>query len=631
MRLLLTKILTAFLLILLLVPSGKAQVTFSAMATPEEIGIDEYVQFRLIIENSTSIQQLSPPSFEPFTLLGQPSQESGINNINGQISKYIALGFVLKPTRTGTFTLGAATAKIGGQVYKSKPVVIKVSKQSSSQQPPSIFSMIDPMPAPAPNKGFEDFILKKGEDVTEKVKRNMQLRLDVDKTSCYVGEPIVATYKLYTRLKSDSRLAQNPSFNGFSVIDMKEGNDFTHETASLQGKEYNVYTIRKSQLYALQPGTIALEPAELENNLQFIKEEYAGSRSREIIGYFDDLSMALPPDAIVRQTVGLTNQPVSIVVKPLPEAGKPMSFTGAVGQFEIKASVKKKEFSTDESGILEVVVSGKGNMQLLTIPEIEWPQGIESYEPKVADRINNATVPISGIKTFEYSFSADNAGAYTIPAIVFSYFDPVSATYKTVQTPPIECTVSKGTGINTDTAALHPQKLSFINRIFHHRWWIVLFVAFVVLTSLFFWIKKESKSASHEKMHLEKEEEPEMIKDTFNQQIIETVQQNPLQQTEDCLGRTDCASFYSLLNTELKTFLSGKLRMPVNAISSNTVMGVMDQRGISNDIILQLQDLMREIEWQLYTPFERTEKMNELYGQAQSVIQMINLATFRHQ
>ena len=132
-------------------------------------------------------------------------------------------------------------------------------------------------------------------------------------------------------------------------------------------------------------------------------------------------------------------------------------------------------------------------------------------------------------------------------------------------------------------------------------------------------------------MPLEKEEEPEMIKDTFNQQIIETVQQNPLQQTEDCLGRTDCASFYSLLNTELKTFLSGKFEMPVNAISSNTVMGVMDQRGISNDIILQLQALMREIEWQLYTPFERTEKMNELYRQAQSVIQTINLATFRHQ
>jgi hypothetical protein len=49
----------------------------------------------------------------------------------------------------------------------------------------------------------------------------MQLKLQTSKTSCYVGEPIVATYKLYTRLKSESKLSKTPSFNGFSVIDLQ--------------------------------------------------------------------------------------------------------------------------------------------------------------------------------------------------------------------------------------------------------------------------------------------------------------------------------------------------------------------------------------------------------------------------
>jgi len=56
----------------------------------------------------------------------------------------------------------------------------------------------------------------------------------------------------------------------------------------------------------------------------------------------------------------------------------------------------------------------------------------------------------------------------------------------------------------------------------------------------------------------------------------------------------------------------------------------MDKRNISNDTVLQLQRLLQEIEWQLYTPFERNERMKELYNNAQDIIQLINTYDIRH-
>ena len=68
---------------------------------------------------------------------------------------------------------------------------------------------------------YDDYILRKGENVAEKIKKNLFIKIDVNKKSCYVGEPIVATYKLYTRLKSESNIIKTPSFNGFSVSELE--------------------------------------------------------------------------------------------------------------------------------------------------------------------------------------------------------------------------------------------------------------------------------------------------------------------------------------------------------------------------------------------------------------------------
>ncbi|MEO7524551.1 MAG: hypothetical protein ABIT58_10675, partial [Ferruginibacter sp.] len=84
------------------------------------------------------------------------------------------------------------------------------------------------------------------------------------------------------------------------------------------------------------------------------------------------------------------------------------------------------------------------------------------------------------------------------------------------------------------------------------------------------------------------------------------------------------------LNSDLQNYLSNKFSIDQNNINANNIIEAMDKKGISNEVVLKLQNLMHEIEWQLYTPFERNEKMTVLYLQAHEVVQLINSHGLKH-
>ena len=604
---------------------------------PEQINKDQSVTLKIVMENTNNVQGVTPPSFKNFIVLSGPNQENSMSSVNGHVTQYSALVFILKPKQPGKISIDAATVNIGGKMYKtnSAELLVKNALSGNGQGNNSAgnpFPGMDPFASARPSGDFTDYILRKGENVVDKVNKNMQLRLETDKTSCFVGEPIVATYKLYTRLKSESKLTENPAFNGFSVIDLTRPDISGYTRQKLNGREYNVYTIRKAQLYPLQPGNIDLEVAELENNIQFIKDEYVNKRGNDVYGLFDDFADAVvPQEGIINQTVSLKSKPVSILVKPLPEVNKPASFSGAVGDFSIEAQLQKKSFPANEAGRLVVRISGSGNLQLLTAPALQWPAGIDPFDPKATEELDKMSIPVSGSKTFEYNFSVNTPGTYSLPAIQFSYFDPRTATYKTVSTKDIFFNVTEATGpANYATVPVSKKEtVSGINKIFNNRWWIIEFLAAVLVIGLIIWLRKEKRSTEKQQPVLEvKHEEDVKLSSIIEASTIN--QQNPLIKTEECLYRDNCNDFYSLLNTELKNYLAHKFLLHPSEINTKNIATIMDKKNISNDTALQLQQLLQEIEWQLYTPFERNEKMNALYHNAQDVIQLINTYDIRH-
>ncbi len=542
---------------------------------------------------------------------------SGMTSVNGNVKQYIAISYILKPKHKGKINIAGATAVIAGKTCRSNGVTVNVVENNSGQNNnvmQSPFAGLDPFEEEQPAARFEDYILKKGESVQEKVNRNMQLKLHTDKTSVYEGEPILATYKLYSRLKSESNLTKNPSFNGFSVVDMQQNdglNNYGRE--KLNGKEYNVYIIRKAQLYPLQSGTIELETATMDNRIQFV--QYNGSNSTG--------AYTIDPNALVTENVSLSSKPLIVTVKPLPEQGKPLSFKGAVGNFKIEATLEKNNFSTQETGKLILSIAGKGNMQLLTCPDISWPAGFEAFELKVTDNTDKTTIPISGSKTFEIPFSVQNTGNYIFPSINFSFFDPATASYKILSTKEIPFSVVKSTAVAAAPAAVfHQKEESIFNKLFARRWLIILLIAGIIFVALIlFLIRKEKKDSP---VRLPADAAVLNHEKKFSN-IINAAQQNPLSKTAQCLLQEECITFYSILNAELKDYLAKIFNYNSAAINTKTISTIMEKAGIGNDTSLLVVQLIKDIEWQLYTPFEKTEQVNSIYARAQTVIQMLNM------
>ena len=614
-----------------------AQLKFSASVSSSQISKNEFVQLKLSVENAKDVQQITPPTFKNFIVVSGPNQESGMQTINGTVKQFISLNYVLKAKGPGNFSIAPATAKADGRELRSNTVSIRVSNtlaqnNSGGTNFNSPFAGIDPFARAAPETPFRDYILKKGENAADKVNKNMFVKLELDKKSCFVGEPVIATYKLYTRLKRESNFVKNPSFNGFSVIDLQQPDNVGYKIEKVNGREYNVYVLRKAQLYPLQSGNLELEPAEMENNVYFVKEEYANRQSNMLSDVFREFEEAtIPAEGIENHKVTIQSQPASVTVKPLPGTNVLAGFKGAVGNFAIEAMLEKNNFTTDDAGKLKLIISGEGNLQLVNAPEIQWPLGVEAFEPSATDDFVKTTVPVSGRKIIDYPFTVAEPGKYILPAVKFSYFDPKSGKYRTDSTKPISFTVTKGTGEKIKPVITDKKEDdSVFNKFFNNKRWIAGTVAALIICGLIFWLKYDKKkeqviAQNQAKADLNKVAESEII------HIIDIEEKNWLEKAAVLLYEDDSTAFYNELNLALRNYLSKKLNLPVETINKKSITEELDRKNIAVNTSIQLQEVLNNIELQLYTPVAEKENlpanrqaMQELYDNAADIITLLD-------
>jgi hypothetical protein len=612
-------ILVLFILSAVLSYSVNAQVKFTAKISPGTIGKDETAELKLLVENAAEVQNINPPPLDKFIIVSGPNQESGMESINGNTSQYTGITFILKPKTKGDFTIAPATASADGKILKSNAVKIKVVNEptGNSISSNSPFSGLMNFDEPTVRRGnFDDYILKKGENISNKINRNIFIRVEASKTSCYVGEPIMVTYKLYTRLKSESNLTRNPSFNGFSVIDMLRQTDISALVEKYNGRDYNVYALRQTQLYPLQAGNVELEPASVENNIHFVKEDYfKNSRTDDFFG-----SIGIPAEALVNEKVTLQSKPVTITVRPLPEQGKPASFNGAVGNFAVHAAMEKDSLTTDDAGKLFVTIEGEGNLTLVNAPDFEWPSGIEAFEPKMKESLDKRSVPVRGSKVFEYSFTANEEGKYTLPPIEYSFFDPATGQYKIIKTAPIDFSVAKGSGKKSKAVKIlqdSSAKDNFFYNIFENRWLLIAPLALLILAGLFVWVRWDKKQQAAAKIEEQKKEQQEAVNNV-------TEVKKPLSGSQAMLQYNDTRLFYSMLDKELKTFLGEKLNLPADQINRKNISTALYSAGFADEDSSAVLQLLDDISVQLYTPVADESKAPYFYKKAEAVIYLFN-------
>lgn len=310
-----------------------------------------------------------------------------------------------------------------GVSYHIYRIVAAMALLWGAMAPGAAFGQED-NPIDAYNSVKNASVVLPGENIDEKISKNFFLKAEVSKTECFVGEMVMATFKAYSRLDASSEVLSRPSFSGFSVMEMVDVYSSQPDVEKYDGQYYFVHLIRKVQLFALQPGTFTLEPAEVQSVIHLrrasepsLAEDVIRSRGRQRQYEMDRRVTSKTP-------------PVTIHVKSLPEKDRPEDFAGAVGDFHIELSSRDSVIHSGEGAKIRLSIVGTGNLPIVTDPEVQWPENITASLPVVRENLNKYAYPLSGSKVFEYNVRAPDTGLYIIPHVSLSYFDPSEASYK---------------------------------------------------------------------------------------------------------------------------------------------------------------------------------------------------------
>lgn len=371
-------------------------------------------QLRIVYSVNTGGGDFIAPSFEGFYKLSGPntSYSSSTQIINGKVTSETTYSYVfyIQALREGKYTIPAASYTKGGKTYSSKDLQIEVIKEESSR---------------VATGTTQDASASNAE---------MYVKVILNKREVYLGEPIAATVKLFTRVDiAGVNEVKYPSFNGFLKEEIPTPQINALERENVNGTIYGTGVFQKFLLYPQKSGDLAIDPVQITVLIR--------QRSGMNDPFFGDVFQSFTniPKMIASDIA-------TVKVKPLP-AGQPSDFTGAVGKYELKSEISTDTVNINDAVTLKIVLTGKGNLKLADAPVISFPAGLEVYDPKMTLDIENSETGTSGRKTFEYLIIPRASGDFSLPAISYSYFDPGSGKYLRTDTKAFRIHVPKSATI----------------------------------------------------------------------------------------------------------------------------------------------------------------------------------------
>lgn len=589
-------------LLMAVVAWASSPVSFEASA-PLLVAVGENFRVEFTVNADPERNSFEAPTFEGFQLVAGPVTSHGSNTyiVNGSMehSVYNTYTYVLQGTAKGKFTIGSAAIAVEGKSYRTQPVTIEVVDEGTSQQSGGASA-------------------QQGNHSAERAigANDLLMRMTVNKTDVFKGEPVVASLKLYKRVSLlGSEGVKFPSFNGFWTQELdSENNMWQRET--YDGRIYETLVVREYLLYPQQTGKLSIDPAEMTVVAQVVMP----SSSRGFDPFFDQ------PDVVeVRRK--LTTPTVEITVKELP-AGAPASFSGAVGRFAMESTPPASNFTANSAATYTVKITGTGNLPFVQAPSLQLPSSFEMYDVKTTESLKNTLQGISGYRQFEYPFIARAEGEYDLPAVEFTYFDPAQLKYVTLSSQPLSLTIAPDEsggmsgapvigGVSKEEVKLLGQDIRFIKLgaaglrpvrsvfVGSTAYWVVL----ALLTALFVGVS----------VYLRKR-----IKEMQNVTLIRGKRANRValqrfRAAAKFMDENNQHRFYEEMLRALWGYMSDKLNIPVANLTKENVREELRKRNISSDTIQQFIDIIISCDEAQYSPMASAQ-MSEVYGEGVKII-----------
>lgn len=599
-----------FLLIIFVVASinvfADGKVSFTASA-PDVVVVGD--QFRLSYTVTTQkVRDFRAPSIKGFDVLMGPTRSTFSNTqiINGAMSseKGITFTYILMATTEGDYSISGATITADGDQMVSNSVKIKVLPPDQSAAATS---------SGAATQGNSSSGRNSSASVSS---QDLFVTATATKTTVYEQEAFLLTYKIYTResqLQFDN--VKLPDFKGFHSQEIERPSNSKWSQEHYKGRNYYTTVFRQFVLFPQQSGKLTIEPARFDASVA-----KAVRSADPFDAFFNGGSNVVEVKKV------LTTPAITINVNALP-AGKPADFSGGVGEFTISSSINSKDVKTNDAITIKLVISGTGNLKLLSNPEVKFPEDFEVYDPKVDSQVRLTSSGLSGNRVIEYLAIPRHPGNYKIPAVTFSYFDIKSKSYKTLKTEDYEIKVEKGAGnadqvianftnkedlkvlgediryIKLKDVTLQPKGSFFYGSFIYWLFYIIPAIAFIIFFIIY--RKQAAENANVAKMRTKK---------------ANKVATKRMKLAGKLLAENKKEAFYDEVLKALWGYISDKLNIPVSRLSKDNVEEKLRNHGVSDELIKEFLDALNECEFARFAPGDESQAMDKVYSSSLAVM-----------
>jgi hypothetical protein len=377
------------------------------------------------------------------------------------------------------------------------------------------------------------------------------------------------------------------------------------------GEDYRYIILKRAVLIPQRAGELIIEPMKMDFSVGIPtgRGDFFGNMITRNINYSTASAIK------------------KVKVKELPEAGKPIDFTGAVGEFDFKVIADKNQLKANDAAQIIVEVSGRGNLKLFEIPKITTPTELEVYTPEHKENVATSLNGLRGSVADIYTVVPQYKGKYKIPEVSFSYFNTAEKKYKTILVDAIIMEVLEGKDLpsTADSTITIKQKVvansnnfRFIDldaefkpikepEFLHSNvFYLLLLLPFLAIPMAIFIGKKRAERAS----------------DVFGNKIrmADRLAKKYLSEAKKQLGKKE--AFYIALEKALHNFLKAKLQVETFDISKERIAEILKDKSVDQTTIKQFIDVLNDCDFARYTPITNVEMEQEFEKATQILIKI---------
>ncbi|MEY4386916.1 MAG: hypothetical protein RLY20_2199 [Verrucomicrobiota bacterium] len=517
----------------------------------------------------------------PGLQISYSGPSSSFSFVNGKTSSSVTHTYVVKPTQVGDFVFPALTLSIGNETLKTEAIKFKVVR------------------AATPTPGSE----------TEQQQLAL-LRSVLPKKEFYVGETFVLELDLLIRNGVQGLggtdlpgLQSQLQIDGCTAGRAVEG---TRRQTTIGATAFTVIPLR-IPVTILKPGSLKVGPLD-----GAVVVELPGRSQRDV---FDPFGMF---NRGVQQRVAVSAPEVTLTALALPETSKPLSFSGAVGQFKMAVSAGPTNVAVGDPVTIRVQVHGRGSLDAFTLPEQATWKEFKTYPPTVKTE-TTGDLGLEGTKSFEQVVVPQNAEIKELPAFEFSFFNPETKQYETLRQEPMPIIVRPAGATPSPTLALagsKPEENKPAQDIVHikprlgtvtvnaapwvqQKWFLAAqSLPALALLGAFLWRRRADTLANNPRLRRQKQ--------------VEQVVADGLDELQKLASEGQGDEFFATVFRLMQEQIGERLDLPASAITEAVVDDKLRARGLGDSAIDVLHELFQMCNQARYAPEQSAQRLEAI-------------------